>query len=157
MNLDLTLILEIISFFLLLWLLKKFVFAKVLVIMDKRAGTIKDTLAEIERLREEAHANHLKVSQELLEIKQKALQIKNQTFLEVQQYRAQKMEAAQKESEEIIKKAKEDVAAVIEEAKQQVRSYAAEIAFAIAKKILEEEITPQKHKKIIEESLKEWQ
>lgn len=154
MNINLTLLLDLITFFILLVLLQKFVYRPLLQLMDKRRDSIEKNLLQIQRLKEESTQDREKAAQELQEAKESALRIKDEAFVNAEEYREKKRIESEKESKEERKKAKEEISLLLEKAKEQLQRYSLDLSFTIAEKILKEKINREEHDKLLEDGLK---
>jgi F-type H+-transporting ATPase subunit b len=154
MNFNLTLILEIVTFLILLFLLNKFVFRILVKKLDERKQYIDNNLDQIERLKKEAWQDRQEASGDLLEAKKEALKIKEEAFLHSEKLKEAKADQARKEAQKIQDKAREEVASYVEKVKEELKGYACELSFDIAAKILAKEVDRKKHKDLVEESLR---
>jgi F-type H+-transporting ATPase subunit b len=139
MNFNLTLILEIVTFLILLFLLNKFVFRILVKKLDERKQYIDNNLDQIERLKKEAWQDRQEASGDLLEAKK---------------LKEAKADQARKEAQKIQDKAREEVVSYVEKVKEELKGYACELSFDIAAKILAKEVDRKKHKDLVEESLR---
>ena len=155
MEINLTLILEVITFFILLFLLNKFVFRGLVKMLDERKQHIEKNLKDIKQLREEASGDREKTKELLLEAKKTALSIKEEAFAYSEKFKEQKAKEAEKEAQEIREKAQEELSLYLNKVKEELKRYSGELSFQIAAKILAQEIDKNKHKDLVEESLKD--
>jgi len=148
-------IVQLISFSILFFLLKFFIWNKVQIILKERREKIKKDLENIDSVKKE------------IEILKKEYNDKINHIDEISKLRIE--EAVKKgkdlaeniiassnlEAEKMIKKAKQDIMLEINKNKEEMKNSIVELSFSITKKILEKEIDEKKNKKIIEDFLKE--
>jgi F-type H+-transporting ATPase subunit b len=154
MSINLTLILEVISFFILLFLLHKFVFRHILEILEKRRNYVENNLKDIEKLKREIGEKEKEAKSSLEEAKKVALKIKEEAKIWAEEFRSEKGKEIEKEIEKLKEKAEKEVVYEKEKAKEYLKNYSLEIAFFVAQKILKREIDKSKHKEILDDFLK---
>ena len=154
MNINLTLVLNVITFFILLFLLKKFLFRHILKMMEKRKDYVKKSLDEVERLKREFSKDREQAKKELERTKRDALRIKEEALIFSEEYKEKKKEEVEKDILHLKKKAHEDMQLQLAKIKEDLKGYSLELSFKIAEKILKEEIDRKKHDKLLKESLK---
>ena len=154
MSINLTLILEVISFFILLFLLHKFVFRHILEILEKRRSYIENNLKNIEKLKKEIEEREKEAKDNLEEAKKTALKIKEEAQIWAQEFRSRKEKEIEREIEKLKEKVEKEVVYEKEKVKEYLENYSLEIAFFVAQKILKREIDKSKHKEILDDFLK---
>jgi len=149
-----TMIIQVINFAILLWLLNKFLFSKILDYLDRRAQGIEMDMADASRLQQEA--TDLKVLQEteLLNAKKEAAEIVRMAHKRAESDAHIIIANAEKENNAIIVNGKKSLEIELEKAKAELQNNLADVAMDIAQKILEREIKPQDQQKIINDALK---
>lgn len=155
MNLNLTLVIEIISFLLLLFLLTKLLYKPLLKVLDERSGRVKQWLDEARVNHEQAQTLVSQAKNELEKSKEEALKIKQDTKIESDKMRQCLLEEAKKEAQRLILGTREEVERKIALAKKELREEIADLSIEIATKILGREINENDHKRIIEEGIKQ--
>jgi F-type H+-transporting ATPase subunit b len=155
MKVDLTLLLELISFGILLFLLHKFVWSHVVKLLDQRRQHVAKSLKEADVLKQQAEEDRKEAQAHLLETKKKALQIKEEAFLYSEKVKEKKTKQAEEEAVRIQKKARQEMAGLIARAKESLKKYSSDLSFQIAEKIIGAEVDKKRHAKLIEKSLKE--
>lgn len=155
MNINLTLVLNVITFFILLFLLQRFVFRYVLEMIEKRKDYIRKSLDDIEKLKAEFSQDRAQAQKELNEAKRHALTIKEEAIKSSEEYKERKEAETKKELERLKDKSQEEINFQVEKAKQDLKDYSLTLSFKIAEKILQSEVDEKKHNRILEESIKE--
>ncbi len=144
-----TLLWQIINFLVLLWLLKRYLYGPVTEMIDRRSQKINADLDEAENRKKEAQELKKKYEMELNNARQQA-----QEIIEEAENRGKK------QAREIINKArvdaekiKENKLAEIEQAKKEaateLRNEVASISLLLAGKIIKEQIDQKKHEQLI--------
>ncbi|HIE36138.1 MAG TPA: hypothetical protein EYP89_02755 [Candidatus Omnitrophica bacterium] len=88
MSINLTLILEVVSFFILFFLLHKFVFRHILEILEKRRFYIENNLKNIEKLKKEIEEREKEAKGNLEEAKRAVLKIKEEARIWAEEFRS---------------------------------------------------------------------
>ena len=149
------LILQIISFLILLWLLAKFLYKPFMKYLDERARDVRKLIETAEEDRKKAE-EHLEASkEELRKTRETALKIKESAAHEADREKIKTIDETKKEALEILERTELDLKKEIEKAKESVKKDISSLSLEMAKKILGREIKEKDHKKLIKESLKE--
>ena len=155
MNLNFTLVLQILSFLVLLSILMKVLYRPLMKFLDERAETMKDALEEAKKQRLSADAN-LKKSEELLAGNRKEIiAIKEAAVCSADNMMRKAVEESKKEAHAVLEKSRREIEEEVNSAKASIKKDLSKIAVDIAQKILEREVNEKDHKKLIDESLKE--
>jgi F-type H+-transporting ATPase subunit b len=155
MNVNLTLVLELITFFILLFLLNKFVFRHVVKMIEQRQRYIEKNVADVEKLKKEASVDRQQAEERLAEAKRIAIEVKEDAFSLGEKLKERKAKEAEQEASRIKEKAKQEIDLYLNKVKEQLKEYSVDLSFRIARKIIEEEIDIEKHKRLVKKSLKE--
>ena len=161
MNLNATLVAQIVVFFILAWFTMKFVWPPIMKALDERATKIADGLAAADKAKADADAAKQKAAELEQEYQQHLQSIRDErdTLLREATARAQKRE------EEIVGEARAEAAAlraaaeadIAQERKKAVNDLKNEIggiAVDIAGKVVEREINETDHKALIDEFIR---
>ena len=144
----------IVTFLLLLTILKKFAWKPLLAVLDERQKSIEDSLDAAEKARLELE-NINKESDAML----------SKAKTEAQSIVAEAKSAGENMREEIISKSKEEASQQLEKAKTQIdaeknkalteiRKEVVDLSVAVAEKLIQKNISKEDNKSIIDESLK---
>jgi F-type H+-transporting ATPase subunit b len=155
MNLNFTLVIEIISFVLLLLILTKILYKPLLDFLDQRKDIIQESIDEAKRLKESAQHELQESNRILRESKDRALEIKNQTDIELEELKSKNIEQVKQEARRISQEAKEAVKKEVVEARRRLKNEVAEVSIEIAKKVLSREVDLKDHKRLINEAIEE--
>jgi F-type H+-transporting ATPase subunit b len=143
----------VLVFLVLLLILKRFAWPALIGAVEARERAIEEQLAEAERQRAEAArllAEHEKL---ILEGKTQAhaLLVEARTIAEKE--RALAMEKTRQEQEELLERARRDIAAERDRAVAELRREAVDLSLAAASKLIGERLTSETDRKIVQEYL----
>lgn len=145
MNLNATLIVQMVVFLALWWFVAKFVWPPVTKALDERSKRIADGLSAADRAKAELSAAERRVQDELKTARTAAAELRSGA----ERQGAQLIEEARAEAARIVseaKKAAEDEAALAaQRAKDELRAQVASLAVAGAERILRREIDAARH------------
>lgn len=148
-------IVQLISFSILFFLLKSFVWNKVQIILKERREKIKKDLENIDSVKKEIEILKKEYNDKISHIDEIS-KLKIEEAVKKGKALAESIIASSNlEAEKMIKKAKQDIMLEINKNKEEMKNSIVELSFSITKKILEKEIDEKKNKKIIEDFLKE--
>ncbi len=144
----------IITFLVLLWLLAKFAWKPLLALLEKREETIRNSLKDAEKAREELEASNKKTEELMVEARE-----------EVQGIISAGRAVAEKLQDDLVKKAKEKADVLIAESKRQIQSEKDEalseiksevvtLSLEIASKLIEKNLSDKDNREIIVKTLK---
>ena len=145
MNLNATLIAQLVVFFILAWFTMKFVWPPIVKALDERAKKIADGLAAADKAKSDlAHAEK-KVVEELRKARESATDVR----AAAEKQSAVFLDEARAEAARIIAQAREaaeaEAGVAAQRAKEALRDQVAHLAVAGAEKILRKEINAQAH------------
>ena len=155
MNINFTIIIQIISFLVLLGLLTKYFYRPFMNYLDKRAKDIKYLIEETQKNREVAQQEFQKAKDELQKTKYQVLKMKNTAVKEADEHRRLAIEQAKQEAASLLERAKVEIKQEVASAKDNLKGDISSLSIEIAKKILEREVKEEDYKKLIEDSIKE--
>lgn len=153
MNLNATLVIEIISFLILLFILYKFLYRPLLSFMDKRQKAVRDMIESAQSAEEKAKVYAEQTHKALDMAKEEILKIKEENRKISDAQRRKILEQARKEALVLIAEAKARLSQERESVIKEIKSEIAAISVDIAKRVLGREIKPDDHKRLIEESI----
>src|SRR6266571_5224430 len=140
---------EIISFAILLFLLSKFAFPRILSTLDERERKIRETIEAAERQRTEAERRMAEY-----EAKMKAAEaLVEQAKLRAQHLLEENERRLTQEAERIRASTAREIDQERRHALEDVRAYATELALRVAEKLVERSLTDADHKRMAEETL----
>ena len=155
MNLNATLIIEVVSFLLLLFILTKLLYRPLLKFMDERQKAVKEMIENARHSQQQAQEYAGQTHKALDMAKEEALKIKEETRSISDSERRKIIEEAKRESRRLIDDARRQLDKERGLMIKELRAEVALISLDIARKILGREIKSQDHQRLIEESITE--
>ena len=145
MDINLSLIGQMITFAILVWFTMKFVWPPLTNMMDERARRIADGLSAADRAKQDlAHAEKAS-AEKLREAKQHAAEIIAQAEKRASQLVEEAKAAAKVEGDRLVEGAKAEIESQVQHAKETLRVQVGQLAVAGATQILKREIDAAKH------------
>ncbi len=149
MNINLTLIVQMIVFIVLIWFTMKFVWPMILGPMDERSRKIASGLAAAEKGQEELAQARDRADSIIREARERAGQIIDQAQHRANELVEQAKGTATAEGQRLVEAAKQQIELDTSHAREALRREVATIAVSAASKVLEREIDPQAHADLI--------
>ncbi len=150
MNINATLLGQMIAFLLFVWFTKKFVWPPIMQAMQERSKRIADGLAAADQGKKELVDAEGRAKEIVSEARQNAVGIVDQAQLRS----GESIEAAKsigtREGERMIQAARDEIEQVSNRARDELRKEVAAIALAGAGKLLEREIDAKTHKQLLD-------
>ena len=151
MNINLTLLLEMVVFAIFVWFTMKFVWGPIVGVLDERKASIADGLAASEKgLKDQEMAAEL-AKQEIKKAKQEAAGIIAQAKSRDTQMIEEAKGKAVEEADRIMAGAQAEIDQEVNRAKDSLRTQVSELAVAGASKILGKEVDANAHKAALKE------
>jgi F-type H+-transporting ATPase subunit b len=152
---DITLVLMIASFLLVVWILKKFAWGPLTNMMEKRRVNIETMLAQTENDRIEAQAIRLQHQEELRQAHQEAQALIEKATKAGELRAAELMEQARIEAEKTKNAALAQIEAERASAIAEIQAQVADISVAVAEKILRKNLGMDNQKSLIDQFISE--
>jgi F-type H+-transporting ATPase subunit b len=156
-EINLTAVVQLLSFLFLLWMLNKLLYKPFFSIMDKRREKIESDLAEAEQLRKSADAMKKQAEEELKAARQRAEQVIAVAEREAEKIIEEAKQRAQKEAEKIIINAQSEIERQRQEAISQVQAIATEIAISLAMKVLKDVVDEKAKREYLMKIIREYE
>lgn len=150
-SLNWTLILNVISFLLLVWGLNRLLFRPALRWLEARRKLEEERISRAKAVEEEAEALRRKAEEELREANRRARAILAQAEAQAQGILRQAREDAREEAKRIIRDAEAASGRLMEEALVGLRKAYAELVVLAAAQVLGREVRPEDHRRLLEE------
>jgi F-type H+-transporting ATPase subunit b len=150
-NINLTLLGQMITFGLLVWVTMKFVWPPIIQAMQERQKKIADGLAAAERGKHEQQLAEDKAKQVLHEAKQQANEIISQAQKRANELVEASKDTARQESDRIKASAQTEIEQEVHRAREELRKQVGTIAVAGAERILKKEVDPKAHDQVIQD------
>lgn len=150
MNINLTLIGQLVSFVVFVWFTMKFVWTPIMGALEARRKEIADGLAAAERGQHEQELAKERAKEALHEAKQQAAEIVNQAHKRANEIVEEAKNDAKAEGGRILTAAKAEIDQEINRSREALREKVAILVISGAEKILQKEINADVHKDVVE-------
>ena len=150
MNLNLTLVAQVISFSAFIWFTVKFVWPWMLRKIEERQKTIADGLAAAEQGRRSLEVSTRQADQAINEARARAAEILAQAEKRSAQLIDEARQSAREEGDRELAAAKAEIQQEVTRAREQLRDRVASLAVAGAEKILRREVDARAHGELLE-------
>ncbi len=141
----------LVSFFILLILLKKVAFPPILKGMKKREETIKQQLEEAQKTKKEAENLLGDYKRQLAEARSEAQKIINEGKSLGENMRKEIVQKAQEESNQIVKRAQEEIELQKQKAILELQEKIADLSIMAATKIINKSLNTEDNRRLVEE------
>lgn len=155
MDINLTLIIQMLVFAAFVWFTMKFVWPPLAKALEERQDKIADGLSAAERGRKELELAQHRVRDELKHAKAQANEIIEKASRRANQLIEEAKEAAKLEAQKQAKLAHDQLLQEVNHAKEGLRKQVAQLAIAGAEKILMKEIDEQANSKLLDKLIEE--
>ena len=156
MNLEIQQILtQAIGFLVLLFILKKIAWKPLLSLLDERREKISSEFRNIEQTKSELSRLEQDYKARLAEIEAQARQKIQEAIAEGQRIAVEVQEKAREEGKNILNKAKDNIELEIAKARVELRNQVASLAIRAAEKVIKEELSEERHKRLVTEFIDE--
>jgi F-type H+-transporting ATPase subunit b len=150
MNINLTLILQMISFAVFVWFCMKFVWPPIVNALEERKAKIAQGLAAAERGHKEQELGQHRATEIMKEAKSHAAEIVGQAQKRAAEILDEAKQDAREEGARLVHAAQAEIDQQANRAREELREKVAVLAVAAAEKILQKEVDPTAHTAIIE-------
>ena len=150
MNINLTLVLQMIAFAAFVWFCMKFVWPPIMSALAERKAKIADGLAAAERGHKEQELGAKRATETMKQAKGKAGDIVTQAQKRAAEIVDEAKQQAREEGARLVQAAKSEIDQEINRAREELRRKVAVLAVAAAGKILAKEIDPAAHGAIVD-------
>ena len=144
-----------VTFFLLLAVLYKFAWKPILSILDAREESIRKSLEDVDRIKNELESLDAKCSQLIAEAKSKATEVINQSRKAAKEAANIIENKAREEAQISLENALRDIKEETQKARMKLREESAQIAVGLASKLIEENMNADKNRSLINRFMKE--
>jgi len=144
----------IISFVILLIVLKKVAWTPILKALDEREKGIKENIEAAKLAREEADRALADYQRKMAEAQAEAASVVSKARQDAERLREELIEKSKAESQALVERARKQIELESEAAIKAIRAEVAELAVVAAEKIINRTLTPEDHKRLAAEGLK---
>jgi len=155
MNINLTLVGEIITFAILVWVTMKYIWPPIMKAMQEREQTISDGLAAAEKGQKSLELAEKKSIEQLREAKTQANDVIDQANARGTQLIEESKGTASEAGKKMLALAKTDIATEKEKAQQQLQQQTAALVIAATEKVLQQSIDVAASQKLIDKAIEE--
>lgn len=143
----------VVTFVLLVWLLRRFAWGPLLGAIDAREQAIRASFDQARAQREEADSLLKQQRGLLAEARRERALAVEQGRGDAEKVKAEIMEEAKRQREQLLKQTEAQLATGLRQARAELRSEAADLVIQAAQKLLARNLDPQTHRKLVEEYL----
>ncbi|KTD19560.1 F0F1 ATP synthase subunit B [Legionella londiniensis] len=155
MDINLTLVIQMLVFAAFVWFTMKFVWPPLSNALEERQDKIAEGLAAAERGRRELELAQHRISDELKQAKAQAAEILEKANRRASQIIEEAKQEARLEAQKIVRNAEEQIAQEVNQAKDSLRKQVASLAIAGAEKILMREIDEKSNRSLLDNLIEE--
>lgn len=155
MDINLTLVIQMLVFATFVWFTMKFVWPPLAKALEERQNKIADGLASAERGRRELELAQHRIKDEMKQAKQQAAEVLDKANLRAAQILEEAKDAARHQADQLAKIAEEHIAQEVNRAKEALRKEVGSLAVLSAEKILSREIDEDKNGMLIDNLIAE--
>jgi len=152
-NLDKSLIVQVVNFVILLIVLQKFLYKPLLAKMEERTGAIKRSLDEAQAARADAVRQHEENAAQLRAAYAEAASIRDQALREAEEAGRKQLEAAQVQARKLVEDTKAQLDGEIRRAREELRRETTDLALAVAEKLVRRTLREEDHRKIVADAI----
>src|SRR5437868_5890042 len=152
-----TLIAEIIAFLLMLGVLARWVYPPIVRAAEARQNQIKQQVEQAEKARQEAEARLNAAQEEITRARVQAGQIIEQANRAAERIQQEAQEKAREEARRIVEAASRDIDAERQRAIQAIRLQMADIVTEAVRRIVGESLSGERHRQLIEATIEQVQ
>jgi F-type H+-transporting ATPase subunit b len=149
------LVIYIINFVLIMWLLKMFVYGPVTKILNERRERIRESLAEAERVKEQAAAERAQLEAQFAEERRTMVERQREAASRSEEAANRRLAEASAEAEAIVSRAREEAASTRAGALSGLQNEIADLALRAAAKVLQEGVDEQRHRALVAKFLRD--
>ncbi|WP_168015262.1 F0F1 ATP synthase subunit B [Halomonas salinarum] len=155
MNINMTLIGQMIAFAIFVWFCTKYVWPPISTALHERQKKIADGLDAASRATRDLEVAQEEANKTLRESKEQAAEILEQSHKRSSQMIEEAREQARQEGERMITTAKSEIDQEVNRAREELRSQVSHLAVVGAERILESSIDEKKHRELVDKLAKE--
>jgi F-type H+-transporting ATPase subunit b len=150
-----TVIVEILTFLVMLAILARYVYPRIVEVAEARQRAIAEQLREAERARAEAEGDLKDAQAQLDEARKTAQGVIDNAGKSAEQLRQEVRQKAEDESRRIVESARKEIEVERDQAVRSVRNEVAGLVVAATEKVIGETLDERKHRQLIEQAIEE--
>ncbi|MGI8491566.1 MAG: F0F1 ATP synthase subunit B [Acidimicrobiales bacterium] len=148
-----TFVVELVAFLLVLGALAKYVVPILNENMERRQAVIREAIADAEEAKRRSQAAEAEYREAIDKARAEARSLLEETNRLAESVRAERRQQAEQEYERIVGRARDDINAEVRRASEELRQQIADIAIAVAEKVLGENLDAATHRSFIERTI----
>ena len=152
-SLDKSLIVQVVNFVILLLILQRLLYKPFLAKMEERTGAIKRSLEEAQAARAEAAHQAEENATRLRQAHAEAAAIREQALKDAGEEQRRLVESARAEAQRLVESAKAQMDADIRRAREELRREVADLATAVAEKLVRRSLRDEDHRRIVADTI----
>ena len=152
-SLDKSLIIQIVNFAILLFVLHRILYKPMLAKMEERTRAIRNSLEEAQAARAEAARQQEDNAARLTAAHREAASIREQALREASEESRKHIEMAQAQARKLVDDARSQMDAEIRRAREELRREVADLATAVAEKLVRRSLREEDHRRIIADAV----
>ena len=152
-SLDKSLIVQAVNFVILLLILQRLLYKPFLAKMEERTGAIKRSLEEAQAARAEAAHQAEENATRLRQAHAEAAAIREQALKDAGEEQRRLVESARAEAQRLVESAKAQMDADIRRAREELRREVADLATAVAEKLVRRSLRDEDHRRIVADTI----
>ena len=145
----------VINFIILFALLSVFLYRPVLKMLENRQAKIRESMEQAEKIRQETARSEEEIKAHLEKARKEGQGVIAQATQIGERLKEEAKQGARQEAESLIAKARSEIQRERDKSIEELRAEFADIAILAAEKVIKETLDKKKHRKIIDEVLKE--
>ena len=145
----------LVSFVILFALLSIFLYKPVLKMLDERQTKIRESMEQAEKIRQETASSEEEIKAHLEKARKEGQGVIAQATQIGERLKEEAKQGARQEAESLIAKARGEIQRERDKSIEELRAEFADIAILAAEKVINETLDKKKHRKIIDEVIKE--
>lgn len=154
-QIDYTIVAQVLSFLLLVWLLSKVAWNPLMKMMEERRNYIESSIAQAEKERQQAEQIKREYQEEMRKARQEAQEVIAKATKVSEERAAEIMAAAREEAEKIKKAALVDIERERDRAVADVKAQVADLSISVAEKIIRQKLDMNGQEQLIEQFIQE--
>jgi F-type H+-transporting ATPase subunit b len=152
-NLDKSLLVQLVNFLILLLILWRLLYRPLLAKMQERTLAIQRSLEEAQAARAEAARQQEENAERLRQAYAEAASIREQALKEAAEEQRRLVGAARTEAQRLVDSAKAQLDADVRRAREDLRREVAEVATAVAEKLIRKSLRDEDHRRIVADAI----
>ncbi len=145
----------ILTFLVLLFLLRKFAWKPLLSMLEKREEMIKNSLDDAEKAKHELERLNQESEEIVAKARSEAQSVVSEGKVTAEKMKDSILDTAQQKSDQLIEEARKQIKSEKDKAIHEIKSEVVDLSLQITKKLIGKNITKADNQSLIEESLKE--